>query len=244
MTLSPATSARAGGTLTPMDAAGLIRQARARAGLTKRALAAAAATSPSALVAYETGRRSPTVATLDRLLAACGLQVRAVLEPYLADLDAAVDALLTGTPAVPPGLARLCDGFETAGVTWAFDAETALALHGLATSPYLPQVVVLGDDAMRTLFARLGVLAVGHDGEPLWRSWVDDRLDLARVGVVEAYTALGAFSARVTDVLPEAVRIEVEAGVAPVLPLLDVEAAHPQLADVLARLRHRRTVAA
>jgi hypothetical protein len=40
------------------------------------------------------------------------------------------------------------------------------------------------------------------------------------------------------------VRIETDGRAVPVLPLLEVELAHPRLADVLGRLRHRRTVAA
>jgi transcriptional regulator with XRE-family HTH domain len=227
-----------------MDVAGLLVDARNRAGLSRTDLAALASTSSSALSAYERGVRSPTVATLDRLLAACGLQVRATLEPYLADLDAAVDALLAGMPELPSGFATLAAGLDAGGVTWAFDAETALALHGLGASPDMLQIVVLGDEALRALFNRLGVDTLGHDGEPLWRSWVDDRLDLGKVGVVEGYTAIGAFTARLTAALPEPVRVSVEGTAVPVLPLLEVEAAHPSLADVLARLRHRRTVAA
>jgi transcriptional regulator with XRE-family HTH domain len=227
-----------------MDAPRLIRQARDRAGLTKTGLAAAARTSASALVAYETGTRSPTVATLDRLLAACGLQVRVVLEPYLADLDAAVDALLATTPTVPADCVRLAANLEDAGLTWAFDAETALALHGLGVEQHQPQIVVVADQTMRGLFDRLGVPTLGHDGDPLWRSWADDGLDLGRVGIVQGYTAIGVFSARVVETLAEPIRVEVGGRAVQVLPLLDVEAAHPQLADVLARLRHRRTVAA
>ena len=47
---------------------------------------------------FENGRRSPTVRTLDRLLAACGLQVRVLLEPLMAALDARVDALRGPVP--------------------------------------------------------------------------------------------------------------------------------------------------
>jgi transcriptional regulator with XRE-family HTH domain len=231
-----------------MDAAALIRQARERAGFTKTALGKAAGTSPSAVIAYETGQRSPTVATLDRLLAACGLQVRAVLEPYLADLDAAVDDLLAGSGAgvadMLQDIEQLAGGLDAAGVRWAFDAQAALALHGLGTAPLMPQIVVLGDDRLRELFGQLGVDTLGHDGQPLWRSWVDDRLDLARVGVVQGYTPIGVFEARVADPLPTPLRMAVDGRDLPVLSLLDLEAAHPALSDVLARLRHRRTVAA
>lgn len=54
----------------------LIRTARRRAGLTQAALAKAAATSQAAISAYESGRRSPSVDTLCRILSAAGLEVR------------------------------------------------------------------------------------------------------------------------------------------------------------------------
>ena len=55
-----------------MDASVQIVQARARSGLTLRALATAAGTSHSTIAAYEAGRVSPTVQTLTRILRAAG----------------------------------------------------------------------------------------------------------------------------------------------------------------------------
>lgn len=54
----------------------LIRIARRRAGLTQEALARRAATSQTAISAYESGRRSPSVATLTRILEAAGFELR------------------------------------------------------------------------------------------------------------------------------------------------------------------------
>lgn len=58
-----------------MDAAPLLQTARARAGLSQRALARAAGTSQSAVAAIESGRKQPTVATLERLLRAAGTEL-------------------------------------------------------------------------------------------------------------------------------------------------------------------------
>ncbi|CAN5365556.1 hypothetical protein BH20ACT9_BH20ACT9_04390 [soil metagenome] len=55
-----------------METGHLIAAARRQAGLTQAELAARAGTSQPAVSAYETGRRSPSVATLQRLLGACG----------------------------------------------------------------------------------------------------------------------------------------------------------------------------
>ena len=62
-----------------MNAASAIRGARRRAGLTQSELAARAGTSQATVSAYESGRKQPSVATLDRLLAAAGSQL--VVEP-------------------------------------------------------------------------------------------------------------------------------------------------------------------
>ena len=54
----------------------LIRIARRRAGLTQKALADRAGTSQAAMSAYESGRRSPSVETLCRILRSAGFEVR------------------------------------------------------------------------------------------------------------------------------------------------------------------------
>ena len=58
-----------------MDAAELLLSARTRAGLSQRALAETARTSQSAVAAIESGRKQPTVATLERLLRAAGTEL-------------------------------------------------------------------------------------------------------------------------------------------------------------------------
>src|SRR4051794_33641945 len=58
-----------------MDAGHAIKRARLRAGLTQHALAARAGTSQATISAYESGRKTPSVATLDRLLTATGARL-------------------------------------------------------------------------------------------------------------------------------------------------------------------------
>ncbi|MDK1017611.1 MAG: helix-turn-helix transcriptional regulator [Actinomycetota bacterium] len=65
----------------PTLAAGLLRLARDKAGMTQADLAAEAGVSQQAISAYETGRKEPTLPTLQRLLAAAGLEMRIRLEP-------------------------------------------------------------------------------------------------------------------------------------------------------------------
>ncbi|RFU21248.1 helix-turn-helix domain-containing protein [Geodermatophilus marinus] len=59
----------------------MLREARARAGITQADLAARAGTTQSVVSAYESGRREPTVPVLLRLIAATGHAVDARLVP-------------------------------------------------------------------------------------------------------------------------------------------------------------------
>jgi len=68
-----------------VDAAFLLQNARHRTGLSQRALAREAGTSQSAIAAIESGRKQPTVATLDRLLRAMGSEL-VTADPALAAL--------------------------------------------------------------------------------------------------------------------------------------------------------------
>ena len=67
--------------VAPTLAAGLIRLARAKAGMTQAELGAVAGVDQQVISAYETGRREPTMPTLTRLLAAAGFEMRIQLAP-------------------------------------------------------------------------------------------------------------------------------------------------------------------
>jgi transcriptional regulator with XRE-family HTH domain len=69
-----------------------IRAARRRAGLTQAALAARAGTSQATLSAYESGRKRPSVQTLDRVLKAAGM--RLAVEPAERPVVAVSEELL------------------------------------------------------------------------------------------------------------------------------------------------------
>ncbi len=65
----------------PTLAAGLIRLARHKTQLTQSRLAEIAGVSQQTVSAYETGRKDPTVETLQRLIRASSLELRVRLEP-------------------------------------------------------------------------------------------------------------------------------------------------------------------
>jgi transcriptional regulator with XRE-family HTH domain len=80
-----------------MDAAPILEQARRAAGLSQVALAAAAGTSRPTLSAYENGRKSPTLQTAARILAAAGFEM--TFRPHVEFREIAVDR---GRPIVVP----------------------------------------------------------------------------------------------------------------------------------------------
>lgn len=83
--------------VAPTVAAGLLRLARHKTDLTQSALAARAGVSQQLISAYETGRKEPTLPTLERLLAAAGLEMRIRLES-LSDHDPALSEYLGSLP--------------------------------------------------------------------------------------------------------------------------------------------------
>jgi len=72
-----------------------LRQARALAGLSQRALAARAGTSQPAIARYERGAATPSWETLERLIEACGrsLELRAEVAPDPHDVELAARML-------------------------------------------------------------------------------------------------------------------------------------------------------
>ena len=77
----------------PTVAAGLIRLARAKSGMTQVELARNAGVSQQVISEYETGRKEPTLPSLRRLINAAGYEVRMRLEP-LSDHDESVEQFL------------------------------------------------------------------------------------------------------------------------------------------------------
>lgn len=76
-----------------METAGLVRSARHCAGLTQLELARRSGTVQSAIAAYESGARTPNVATLERLLRACDHEVEVVAKPRMRRGAASLDNL-------------------------------------------------------------------------------------------------------------------------------------------------------
>ncbi len=234
--------------------------------MSQRVLGLAAGTSRGAISAIESGLTSPTVQRLDRLLAACGLQLRVSLEPLQAPLDALVDAM-EAADAAAPQLAgdqwrRLADSLgdvpgdtgpslirtapRRGPVRWAVDGASALVLHGLTVPLDAMDVVVELDDALR--YWMKAVQLRGLDArEHLVMDWYDaDLLRMTEALHGARFCLLGFVRVRVVEHLPPTMSL--------VLPWLDrgvrvvsveeVEGSHPAYAEVLARRRTRRNLGA
>jgi len=70
-----------------VDASSTLRHVRQQSRLSLRALAARAHTSHSTLAAYESGRKVPTVETLDRVARAAGYELDVRLSPAIGGAD-------------------------------------------------------------------------------------------------------------------------------------------------------------
>jgi len=71
-----------------VDAATVLRAARERGRVSRRGLARRAGTSAATLAAYESGRVTPSVATLVRIVRAAGFEIEAGLLPRARPGDA------------------------------------------------------------------------------------------------------------------------------------------------------------
>jgi transcriptional regulator with XRE-family HTH domain len=90
--------------LREMDAGLILKEVRARKGLSRRQLAEMGGTSASTLAAYESGRSVPSVRTLERLVRSAGLELQVSLQTALTrddDRKRDIDRLFELTDELP-----------------------------------------------------------------------------------------------------------------------------------------------
>jgi transcriptional regulator with XRE-family HTH domain len=225
-----------------MDVGAVLRAARARAGLDQRRLAVAAGTARTTVVGYETGAQSPTVRQLDRLLAACGLQARVVLEPLTLDVDRLLDeALAAGPPEALGRLPMFASSLRAGDVRWALDGRSAASVHGLALPHEVLAVALVADEATRRWLRMQWTRAWDSHGFSRAPNWEEEPEYLERVTRQPVLTKSGFLQLRlVADELPgPLLQVQVEDELVPVLPLVEVRSAHRALAELLDRHEHR-----
>lgn len=76
----------------------LLREARRKAGLTQRQLAERAGTSQSAVARYERAKAMPDIHTLQRLVEACGFDLRYTIQPRDFTFDRQIQDAVARSP--------------------------------------------------------------------------------------------------------------------------------------------------
>ena len=226
-----------------MDVREVLQRARAEAGLDQRRLALAAGTARTTVVAYETGAQSPTVRQLDRLLAACGLRARVVLEPLTTDVDQELDdALAGGPPSALETLPRFAESLSGAQVRWALDGRSAVAVQGLALAHDVLSVALVDDEVSRTWLRAQWTKGWDRHGFSLAPTWYETPEQVRLYTRRPVFCLRGFVSLRFLDELPVGVLpLVLDGQVVPVLPLHEVRRAHSPLAELLDR--HERRLA-
>jgi len=101
----------------------LVREGRRRAGLTQKELADRAGTTQSAIARLESGRSTPSLDTVERLLRLCGFQLIVEIAPYDDSDVVQAAARLRQSPG-----ARLVD--MQSGVRFAEELRAAVVARG------------------------------------------------------------------------------------------------------------------
>lgn len=133
---------------SPVELRDIVRHARDTAELTQRQLAELAATSQAAVTKYERQQKSPTLATVERLLAAAGFRALVTLVPYYADVDAAVADSLAKSPKermweFAIAFASILDSLRRERVELVVAGDLVAVLHGLPLRPVAGDLLVL-----------------------------------------------------------------------------------------------------
>lgn len=123
-------------TLCSMEPGALLREARRRSRLSQHEVAARAGCSQSAVALVEAGKRDPSPALLERLLAACGFQLHAELEPLDTTLDQQIEAMAvmegpTSHYLLSQNLLFLAPRLAEAAVPFVVDGVAAAILYDL-----------------------------------------------------------------------------------------------------------------
>ena len=127
-----------------------------------------------------------------------------------------------------------------AGVRWAVDGVSAVALHGLPLPHEELALVLVDDDTSRGWLRRHCANGWDRHGFSLAPSWYESAEQVRGYVRRPISTTLGSLHVRFLDALPEPVlHLQVDGGSVPVLALADVRQAHAPLDELLDRHEHR-----
>ncbi|GAB3963534.1 helix-turn-helix transcriptional regulator [Plantactinospora veratri] len=219
-----------------------LRRQRELRGLTQRDLAERSGASQAAIARIEQGVRAPTVAMLERLLAALDLQLTVAVEPLDAHLDARIDALRSQTVAeriATVGLDRMLD--RLGDLPHVLTGATAALLQGAPVPVDDLEIAVAWRDAER--FAGWLERHYAQRWNPRVEEFGYLHTDPREPGEHRWQVVGGVLRVSMGDELPEAMEVRHGGRSYRVVPLALVEATEPATADLLRRWRARHASA-
>ena len=222
-----------------VDIAAFLRQQRAEHGLTQREFARRGGVAGSSVRAYESGRRVPTIAAIEALLAGVGRQVCYVAEPLWADIDREISALQTMTmdervEQVPVLLDWWHD--RLAARPFALDGPFAALVQGAAVPARWLGLAVPRSAIGELAETFAGIVNLQRWSEQ-WHDWGYCSADPREPGPLRWRSPYGEVRVRLFEQPVGTIEVVVQGKSWRVRPLSDVESDDPWVTRVLSRMR-------
>ncbi|MBQ0990798.1 helix-turn-helix transcriptional regulator [Micromonospora sp. H61] len=216
-----------------------VRQQRHLRDLSQRQLAALAEVDQAAVARFERGERAPTIAVLERLLAAMDVQLVVGVEPLDAHLDARIDDLAARPIAERIdglGLDRLLD--RLTDFPQAITGSAAALLQGAPVPVDALEIALRWQDSKP--FTRWLETNYGQRWNARWGEFGGVWLEPEEPGEHLWSTRYGEIRATMCDELPETIEVRHGGRSYQVVPLVELELSEPRAAELLRRYRNRQ----
>lgn len=216
-----------------------VRRQRELHCLTQEQLAGRSGVSQGTIARIEGGRRGARLPTVERLLAALGVQLTVGVEPLDAHIDAAIAEL-----ASAPLADRIADTDidrvmkHLGDLPYVFDGPTAALLQGAPVPAEAVDVAIAWRDA--DAFTDWLTANYGQRWNAAWQQFGYLRLDPREPGEHRWQTIRGEVRARFCDELPASIEVHHGGRSYRVVPLADVHIDDPRVARLLDRYRATR----
>ncbi|MCG5453697.1 helix-turn-helix domain-containing protein [Micromonospora hortensis] len=231
--------------MPPTRLAGLlgtaIREQRQSRELSQSELAELAGVSQATVARIERGERAPSIAVLERLLAAMDVQLVVGVEPLDAHLDTRIDGLAARPIAERIdglGLDRLLD--RLTDFPQVITGCAAAVLQGAPVPADTLQIALRWQDAK--LFTRWLETNYGQRWNARWGEFGGVWLEPEEPGEHLWSTRYGEIRATMCDELPETIEVRHGGRSYQVVPLVELELSEPRAAELLRRYRDRQLV--
>ncbi|MEV1318013.1 helix-turn-helix transcriptional regulator [Micromonospora arborensis] len=216
-----------------------IRQQRQSRELSQCELAELAGISQAMVARIEGGDRAPSLAVLERLLAAMDVQLVVGVEPLDAHLDARIDDLASQSIAEridALGLDRLLG--RLSDFPQVIIGSTAALLQGAPVPVDALEIALRWQDSKP--FTRWLETNYGQRWNARWEEFGGVWLEPEEPGEHRWSTRYGEIRATMCDELPETIEVRHGERSYQVVPLVELELTEPRAADLLRRYRDRQ----